>query len=80
MPTIAEEFPQVFALPRERRAELIEALQESLESELDEDGLPPLPPAFIDELRRRRAEHEADPSTAIPWEVVKARLIARGKQ
>jgi len=39
-----------------------------------------LPPAFVAELRRRVAEHEADPSSAIPWEVVKARLLARGKK
>ena len=29
------------------------------------------------ELDRRLAEHRADPSSAVPWETVKARLQAR---
>ena len=33
--------------------------------------------AWIAELDRRMAEHVADPSTAIPWEQVKANLLAR---
>ena len=33
----------------------------------------------MQEIRRRIAEHERDPSSAIPWEEVRARLWARLK-
>jgi len=39
--------------------------------------LPPLTEAQIEELDQRMAEHEADPSSAIPAEEVLARLRAR---
>lgn len=77
MTAIAEEFPEVFALPRERRAELIEALQESLEVEADAYELPP---AFVEELQRRAAELRANPSIGVPWEVVEAAAAARRKK
>jgi putative addiction module component (TIGR02574 family) len=37
----------------------------------------PLDPAQRSELARRIAEHEKDPSTAIPWEVALAQLRAK---
>jgi putative addiction module component (TIGR02574 family) len=33
--------------------------------------------AWLAELDRRMAAHVADPSTAVPWEQVKANLLAR---
>ena len=41
-----------------------------------DDDLPPLTEAQRAELDRRLAEFEADPSIAVPWEVVRERLIA----
>jgi len=75
MTALATHYPELFALPEDERAALGHALLESVETEADE-----LPPAFLAELRRRMAEHEADPSTAIPWAVVKAELLARVKK
>jgi putative addiction module component (TIGR02574 family) len=43
------------------------------------DDLSPLTEEQLQEIRRRVAEHERDPSSAIPWEEVKARLWARLK-
>ena len=77
MTALAEAFPQVFALPRDQRAALADALLESLDAEPDTDDLPP---AFLAELERRVAEHRTDPSTAIPWAVVKAELLSRVKK
>ena len=46
----------------------------------DDDGGPELleheTPEFFAELDRRSAEHDADPSSAIPWEEVLRRLRA----
>ena len=39
----------------------------------------PLTEAQMAEIRRRVAEHERDPSSALPWEEVRARLWARLK-
>lgn len=36
-----------------------------------------LTPEQIQELERRIAEHERDPGSAIPWEVVRERLRAK---
>lgn len=80
MSELVTAFPDAFALPREQRAALGHALLKSAEAEVDEDGQPPLPPAFLAELERRVAAHRADPSTAIPWAVVKAELLARVKK
>jgi putative addiction module component (TIGR02574 family) len=54
--------------------ELIDAIADSISSEEFDFTLTDAQKA---ELDRRRAEHESDPSTAIPWEEVEARLIAR---
>ena len=43
------------------------------------DDLAPLTDEQMQEIRRRIAEHERDPSSAIPWEEVRARLWARLK-
>ncbi len=37
----------------------------------------PLSPELIDEVRRRRERHRAHPEEAVPWEVVRERLLAK---
>ena len=59
-------------------AERVEIAQELLDS-VEETELPPLTPEQMQEIDRRIAEHERDPSRAIPWEKVRERLRARFK-
>jgi putative addiction module component (TIGR02574 family) len=59
-------------------AERVEIAQELWDS-VEEANLPPLTPAQMEEINRRMAEHERDPSRAIPWEEVRERLRARFK-
>lgn len=60
-------------LPSSERADLALALWESLD-EADRDATFELTPELVAELERRMAEHDADPSTAIPWEEVRKKL------
>lgn len=60
-------------LPSSERADLALALWESLD-EADRDASFELTPESVAELDRRMAEHDADPSTAIPWEEVRKKL------
>lgn len=60
-------------LPSSERADLALALWESLD-EADRDASFELTPELVAELDRRMAEHDADPSTAIPWEEVRKKL------
>lgn len=60
-------------LPSSERADLALALWESLD-EADRDASFELTPELVAELDRRFAEHQADPSTAIPWEEVRRKL------
>lgn len=57
------------------RLDLVEELWDSIE----ETDLPPLSDDQIAEVERRFAEHERNPSSAIPWEDVRAGLWARLK-
>jgi putative addiction module component (TIGR02574 family) len=66
---------KLMQLPANERAEIALELWDSV----DENDLPPLTPEQMDEIDRRIAEHERDPSRAIPWEVVRDRLRARFK-
>ena len=79
MPTTIDTPPidlaPILALPAEQRRAIADLILDSVAAEAADET--ELPPAFVDELRRRVAEHEADPSSAIPWEVVKARLLKR---
>jgi putative addiction module component (TIGR02574 family) len=59
-------------------AERIELAQDLWDSISPED-MPPLTPEWEQEIDRRLAEHEKDPTTAVPWEEVRARLWARFK-
>jgi putative addiction module component (TIGR02574 family) len=66
---------ELMQLPANERAEIALELWDSV----DENDLPPLTPEQMDEIDRRIAEHERDPSRAIPWEEVRDRLRARFK-
>lgn len=56
------------------RIQLVEDIWDSIVAEASETI--ELSKAQKDELNRRVAEHRADPSTAVPWEQVRARLFS----
>ena len=60
-------------LPVPERLELAMALWDSIAEPELQDQLP-LPEAQKAELDRRLAEHDRDPTRAIPWEEVQQRL------
>lgn len=64
---------EILQLPEEERRELIDEAFESLSPE----EFAPLTPAQSAEIDRRMAEHERDPSSAIPAEQVIAELKKR---
>jgi putative addiction module component (TIGR02574 family) len=66
---------ELMRLPADERVEIALELWDSV----DEKDLPPLTPEQMEEIDRRIAEHERDPSRAIPWEEVRDRLRARFK-
>lgn len=68
---IVERLPEVLALPTEQKELLAEELlnQVALEKERD--------PALLDLLRRRLAEHEAEPQAGVRWEELRDRLLKR---
>jgi putative addiction module component (TIGR02574 family) len=66
---------ELMRLPAAERVEIALELWDSVE----ERDLPPLTPEQMEEIDRRIAEHERDPSRAIPWEEVRDRLRARFK-
>jgi len=65
---------ELLKLPSGERAELAMALWASLKDAQRGAELA-LTAAQAAELDRRFAEHEADPSTAIPWEDVRRKLL-----
>ena len=67
MPTEAE----IRELSPEQRIRLIELLWESF---VDDPASLPITDTQRAELRRRVAEHEADPNSARPWSEVRAEL------
>jgi putative addiction module component (TIGR02574 family) len=70
---ISKEFPDLMKLSPSERIQLAQDLWDSIQ----EDEVPPLSEEQIQELERRLAEHERDPSTARPWEEVRASLRER---
>lgn len=67
---------ELLKLPASERAELAMALWESLSSaerEADDE----LPPEEAAELDRRWMDHVQRPESAIPWEDVRRKLMAR---
>jgi putative addiction module component (TIGR02574 family) len=75
MPKRALDLKRLRRLPVPERLQAVEELWGSIASERPELAVP-LTPAMTLELDRRLAEHEADPTSAIPWESVHAELLA----
>ena len=70
--TLAD-FPAVAALPIHEKQVLIEFLRDAIAME---EGPGPLTDEQLAELNCRRAAYEADPSSAVSWDEVKARCLA----
>lgn len=69
---------EALKLPAGERIRLAQELWDSIIPEAENNpDLLPLTEAQIRELERRLAEQERDPSSAVPWEDVRARLRAR---
>lgn len=72
---------ELMQLSPAERLDIAEKLWESVDPNDPNivDDLAPLTEEQMAEIDRRIAEHERDPSSAIPWEDVRARLWARIK-
>jgi len=57
------------------RIQLVEDIWDSIAAEAPDDALC-LSQAQKAELHRRVAAHHADPSSAVPWELVRAKLFS----
>lgn len=68
---IVETLPEVLALPTEQKEILAEELLNQVVLEKDKD------PALIELLRRRLADHNADPGGGLRWEELRDRLLKR---
>jgi putative addiction module component (TIGR02574 family) len=68
---IVETLPEVLALPTEQKEILAEELLNQVVLEKDKD------PALVDLLRKRLADHEADPTGGTSWETLRDRLLKR---
>ena len=66
---------QVRSLPLTEQIELVDEIMEGLP--VRQDRAAQLSPWQEEELKRRIEEHDADPSSAIPWEEVKAGVEQR---
>ena len=64
-------------LSADDRLALAEAIWDSVAQEVEQT---PLTPAQRQELERRLADSIARPDAVTPWEVVKARALARARQ
>lgn len=71
----AELWSELMKLTTDERLELVQDLWDSIGS----DSHPPLSDEDKNELERRYADHLRDPNSALKWEDVKARLMARYK-
>ena len=69
-------FAELFKLTAAERIQLAEDLWESVVAEPDDDVMP-LSKEQLAEMDRRMREHDADPSTAVPWEEVRKRLWSK---
>jgi putative addiction module component (TIGR02574 family) len=70
-------FAELFELSPAERVEIAQDLWDSVLG--SPEGLPPPTEEQIAEAGRRLEEHERDPSSAIPWEEVRASLWAHLK-
>ncbi|HEX6039286.1 MAG TPA: addiction module protein [Longimicrobium sp.] len=64
------------ALPLRKRIEIVEALMVSIEREAGPDVWP-ISDEVIEESLRELEAHDADPSSSIPWETVRAELMKK---
>ena len=71
----AKKVPDYRRLSIAERLQLVEDIWDSI---AEETGTVPIPPEVLDEAERRLAEHRQDPTSAIPWDEVKAELYRRG--
>jgi putative addiction module component (TIGR02574 family) len=60
------------------RLQIVEDLWDSIAEEAPDEALP-ITPELGAELDRRLAEHHADPESALSWEEVQRRILARTK-
>lgn len=72
---MADLLNELLKLTPAERIELAEDLWDSVAA--NPQDLPPLTAQERAEIDRRLAEHERDPETAVSWEEVRARLIAK---
>ncbi len=68
--------PNLLRLPPQQRAEIALALWESLTDTERDAGLA-LSPEQEAELNLRWTEHLADPTSAVPWEDVRRKILDR---
>ena len=68
---ILETLPEVLALPTEQKEQLAEELLNQVVLEKDKD------PSLLELLRKRLADHSADPQSGTPWEELRDRLLKR---
>ena len=66
---------ELLQLSPAERIQLAEDLWDSVA--VSPDSMPGLTEAQIAECERRLTEHDRDPSTAVPWEEARARLLSR---
>ena len=59
-------------------AERLQLVEEIWDSIAEETKAIPVPLEVLEEAERRLAEHRADPTSAVPWEEVRAELFKRG--
>lgn len=72
---MADLLNELLKLTPAERIELAEDLWDSVAA--NPQDLPPLTAQERAEIDRRLAEHEREPETAVSWEEVRARLIAK---
>lgn len=78
MPTreqIKNDFESYKRLSITERIQLVEDIWDSIEAENPDSFY--LSDIKREELHRRKKEHQADPSSGIPWETVRERLFQR---
>jgi putative addiction module component (TIGR02574 family) len=75
MATPAIDFEALRRLSVSERLRLVEDLWDSIAQDAPDEALP-VTPELAAELDRRLAEHEANPDDVVPWEEVRARLVA----
>ena len=75
MATPAIDFEALRRLSVSERLRLVEDLWDSIAADAPDEALP-VTPELAAELDRRLAEHEANPDDVVPWEEVRAQLVA----